>query len=292
MKITDFISPLYCFASPLDKNPAPGSSAPRFRREKALLGAAACMLFSVLNLIAQGQQIFKGRVCVEGGVPTTLAANGQAYTAQCNVIRAKRGAHYLLSDPENKTVYLLDGHKSPRIFAGQRVFVVGSLDKVTATIHVEDILRALPLAVSQAKSVYIDCDACPRGMAAAWLAAFEGLTDWGRFDIVPDPKRADLVFLLSANPYLGDYITRDGPDKRPVRVDITYMDVVDPHTGESLWDDSRRWGSFFVARATKDLIVEFKEELEVEESATKGRFSPLPEYLKRRSSGEAGAEED
>ena len=127
------------------------------------------------------------------------------------------------------------------------------------------MFRALPPKVTQAKSVYIDCDACPRGMAAAWLAAFQALTDWGRFDITPDPKKADLIFLFSANPYLGDYVTRDGPDKRPVGIDITYMDVVDPHTGESYWDDSKQWGAFFVARATKDLIGEFKEELEIEE---------------------------
>jgi len=43
------------------------------------------------------------------------------------------------------------------------------------------------------------------------------------------------------------------------------MDVVDPHTGESFWGDSRRWGSLFVATATRDLIVEFKEELQIEE---------------------------
>jgi hypothetical protein len=60
--------------------------------------------------------------------------------------------------------------------------------------------------------------------------------------------------------------------ERPVRVDITYMSVIDPHTGESFWDDSRRWGSLLVARATKDLIVEFKEELAVEEVA--GKVTP------------------
>jgi putative heme iron utilization protein len=50
------------------------------------------------------------------------------------------------------------------------------------------------------------------------------------------------------------------------------MSVIDPHTGESFWDDSRRWGSLLVARATKDLIVEFKEELAVEEVA--GKVTP------------------
>jgi hypothetical protein len=190
-------------------------------------------------------------------------------TAQCTDAHAKRGAKYVLSNLENKTVYQLDGHQKPKTLAGNDVVVIGTLDKATGTIDVADMFRALPPKVTRAKSVYIDCDACPRGMAVAWLAAFQELVDWGRFDIVPDPRKADLVFLFSANPYLGDYVTRDGPDKRPVSVDITYMDVVDPNTGESFWDDSKQWGAFFVARATKDLIGEFKEELEMEEIAGK-----------------------
>jgi hypothetical protein len=127
------------------------------------------------------------------------------------------------------------------------------------------MFRTLPTLVTRAKSVYIDCDACPRGMAVAWMAAFQELTSWGRFDVVPDSHRADLILLISANPYLGDFVTRDGPDKRPVRVDITYMDVVDPRTGRSFWADSKQWGALLVARATKDLIGEFKQQLEIEE---------------------------
>jgi hypothetical protein len=190
-------------------------------------------------------------------------------TAQCIVRHPKRGDKYVLFNPENKTFYQFDGHKKPKNFVGANVVVIGDLNEATGTIHADNIFRALPPKVTQAKSVYIDCDACPRGMAAAWQAAFQGLSDWGRFDIVPDPKKADLIFLFSANPYLGDYVTRDGPDKRPVFIKITYMDVVDPHTGASLWADTREWGSWRVASATEDLIVELKHQWEIEESAGK-----------------------
>jgi hypothetical protein len=44
------------------------------------------------------------------------------------------------------------------------------------------------------------------------------------------------------------------------------MDVIDPRTGESLWHDSRQWGSWFVTEATRDLFFEFKEQLAVGES--------------------------
>jgi hypothetical protein len=245
--------------------------------KRTIIGVAACVFFGAVSVAAQGQQIFKGEICWVPGGRAAILERSQA-TAQCTDARRKKGATYVLSNPENKTVYQLDGHKKPKTFAGNNVVVVGTLDKATGTIDVAEMFLALPPKVTRAKSVYIDCDACPRGMAAAWLSAFQGLVEWGRFDITPDPRKADLIFLFSANPYLGDYVTRDGPDKRPVGVDITYMDVVDPHTGESFWDDSRQWGALLVARATRDLIGEFKEELEIEEIAGKsGQQVPHPD---------------
>lgn len=110
----------------------------------------------------------------------------------------------------------------------------------------------------------IDCSACPRGLAAAGKAAREALATWSRFRIVEDPKQADLIFMFSANPYPGDYLTRKGPDQRPVKIDRTIMTVIDPHTGEELWSDSRIWGSWRVTSATKDLIDELRSEMEVE----------------------------
>ena len=82
---------------------------------------------------------------------------------------------------------------------------------------------------------------------------------WGRFQLVESPRGADLVFLFSGNPYLGDYLTRDGPDTRPVFIESTIMTVIDANTGGALWTDSRRWGSWRVAGATKDLIDELKD---------------------------------
>jgi len=99
-------------------------------------------------------------------------------------------------------------------------------------------------------------------MAVAEGRALQELQLWVRFQIVHRRDQADLGFLFSANEYLGDYLTRDGPDKRPVWVDFTIMTIVDPHTGENLWSDSRRWGSLRVDHATKDLIAELREQIE------------------------------
>ena len=242
---------------------------PQCLARKASLAILACILCSAPALRAQNGQIFKGEICLDpGGNPEMFSKLQPA--APCPITSAKKRAHYVLANPGSPTIYQLDGSKRFKAYAGNNVFVVGSLDKSTRTIYVNDIFPVLPPVVTRAKAVYIDCDACPRGMAAAWLAAFEALTDWARFDVVAEPRKADLVFVVSANPYLGDYVTRDGPDKRPVKVDITYMDVVDPRTGESLWSGSRQWGALFVSKATKDLIFEFKEELQVQEKLGTG----------------------
>jgi hypothetical protein len=194
----------------------------------------------------------------------SLAAGGGEAMFKGQIVRDQLA--YVLSDPESKVVYHLDNQKMPRAFAAQDVVVIGVLDRSNSTIHVDDIVRALSAQVKQAKTVAIVCDACPRGMAKAKKAALTKMLDWNRFKLVSDPQKADLVFLFSANPYLGDYVTRDGPDKRPVAVDTTYMNVIDPRTGANLWGDYRQAGAWFVASATRDLIVSFREQLEMDEN--------------------------
>jgi hypothetical protein len=249
--------------------------------KKVILGIAICLLFGVLRLAAQEEQTFKGKIteCMCSGAAGNVAMSEEnAPTARCTLACGKSGARYVLADPENQAVYQLDNQRKPKAFAGQNVVVIGPLDKSTGTIHIQDIFRALPPKVTQAKSVSIVCDACLRGMAAANQAASQGLADWGRFDVLADRRKADLIILFSANPYLGDYGVRDGPDTRQVHVDITYMNVIDPRTGESLWGDSRQWGSWFVAKATKDLIVEFREQLEAGDGQAERLLSVMDKY--------------
>jgi hypothetical protein len=216
---------------------------------KALLGIVACVLFGAPNLSAQQEQTFKG-TCL------------------------RTDATYVLSNPVSKAVYKLDDQTKPRAFARQSVVVIGTLNKATGTIHVSDMIRALPQKVTLAKFVYVDCDACPRGMAAAKKAAIQGLMDWRRFTVLRDRHSADLIFLFSANPYLGDYVTRKAPDTRLVSVEVTFMSVINPDTGESLWGDCRKWGSWNVDDATKDLISEFRMHVEANEGrAGKASFA-------------------
>jgi hypothetical protein len=241
--------------------------APNFGSVKTIAAVVVCTLFGVLSLAAQSEA-FKGAItdsmCAGPQGHTAMLKAGESL-AECALACVKTGAKFVLYNPQTKTVYQLDDQAASKPFAARNVLVVGTLNKATSEIHVSEIFSALSAKVMQAKSVYIDCDNCVRGMQKANRAAIEGLTDWKRFTLVQDPQKADLVFLLSANTYLGDYLTRQGPDKRPVQIVNAYMNVIDPRTGASLWAGTSISGSFRVAGATKGLIGEFRARLEAED---------------------------
>jgi hypothetical protein len=225
------------------------------------------LLFGAPGLFAQGEQVFNGQItlCTCPGPGDHAATPGKGKTAlACAVPCANLGPTLVLVDTKNKVAYSFDKQDLPKAYASQDVFVIGVLDKASGTIRVHNVIPDVAPKIKQAKTVAIVCDACPRGMAKAKRAAFEKLTEWKRFTIVPDPKTADLIFLFSANRYLGDYVTRDGPDTRPVHIEITYFNVLDPHTDQSLWGDYDRLGSWFVGSATKDLIDELREMMEAD----------------------------
>jgi hypothetical protein len=136
------------------------------------------------------------------------------------------------------------------------VCLVVCLPGFAKTKKAEEPLRLSP-KILEAKSVYLDCD-CRREMAASVPNALFEMRDWGRYQISPDAQHADLVLLFSMHKYLGDYLTRDGPDKRPATVDYTVLTVIDARTGEALWSDWKRWGYMLVARASRALIRDFR----------------------------------
>jgi hypothetical protein len=115
--------------------------------------------------------------------------------------------------------------------------------------------------ILQAKSVFLDCD-CRKEMASSVRRALPEVLDWGRYQLARDRDHADLIFLFSMNPYLGDYFTRDGPDRRPAIVDYTILTVIDGHTGEALWSDWKRWGYMLVSRASRALVRELRVAVE------------------------------
>jgi hypothetical protein len=97
------------------------------------------------------------------------------------------------------------------------------------------------------------------GSVAVGKNALAQLKKWGKFQVVTDEKQADLIFLLSADPYKGGNIifasgqtgtvengevTKDAVpnfDKQsPTR--YAYLTVIDARTGDNLWSDKHLWG--------------------------------------------------
>jgi hypothetical protein len=108
-----------------------------------------------------------------------------------------------------------------------------------------------------AKSVYFEDRT---GAAHVGEKALAQLKKWGRFQIVTEQKQADLVILLSAQPYKGGQIAISGGQTgtidpngnivmdpapnfnklAPVR--YAFLTVIDSKTEENLWSDSHQWG--------------------------------------------------
>lgn len=103
------------------------------------------------------------------------------------------------------------------------------------------------------------------------------LKKWGKFQVVADPKKADLILLLSADPYRdGELILSGGQTghidsqgelsedrvpnyNRAAPTREAYLNVIDPNTNAKLWNASHVWGGVLTgvnsvgARLVKEL---------------------------------------
>jgi hypothetical protein len=131
--------------------------------------------------------------------------------------------------------------------------------------------------ILSAESVYFDDQT---GAAAVGKKAVGELKKWGRFRIAKDRTEADLVMLLSSDPYMGQNVIVSGGqtgtigpngDVREDRVPTfgklapvryAYLTVIDPRTGEALWSGSHRWGGLLTGfnSAGERLVKEFEKE--------------------------------
>jgi hypothetical protein len=155
----------------------------------------------------------------------------------------------------------------------------------------------LPEQILQAKTVYIDNQS---GLAYIGDRAYDEVSKWGRFKIVNSAKEADVVFLLTAHEYVAGYRTNTTgtsnttgtvDDSGNVRLNgdndstsqtsaqtggVTFMTVLEPKTGNSLWSDRKTWGSgimglAFARSATRSLVKELRERVEEQEADAKGK---------------------
>jgi hypothetical protein len=108
-----------------------------------------------------------------------------------------------------------------------------------------------------AKTIYFDNQT---GSDAVGNNALAQLKKWGKFRVVQDRKQADLIFLLSADPYRGGNIILSNGQTGSVESDghinqdevpnynkqsptrSAYLTVIDPKTGVNLWSAEHLWG--------------------------------------------------
>lgn len=115
--------------------------------------------------------------------------------------------------------------------------------------------------IQSAKSV---CFEDKTGVDAVGNKALAELKKWGRFQIIRDPKQADLILILSVDPYKGGFMITSGGQtgtvdengqidedrvpnyNRQAPVRYAYLTVIDSKTGDTLWSDSHRWGGLLI----------------------------------------------
>jgi hypothetical protein len=126
---------------------------------------------------------------------------------------------------------------------------------VVAPAYGQKQLAQSPRILS-AKTVYFDNQT---GSDTVGHNALKQLKKWGKFQLVTDRKQADLIFLLSADPYRGGNITfasgqtgnvenghvteDEVPNytkQSPTR--YAYLSVIDAKNGYNLWSDRHLWG--------------------------------------------------
>src|SRR5713226_10235517 len=160
-----------------------------------------------------------------------------------------------------------------------QLFVVATLTTLAVPTTAQDQKHStLAPRIVSAKSVYFDDQS---GVAAVGDKTLHQLKRWGRFQVVQDRKRADLIILLSAQQYNGGYLIVSGGQtgtiqdghiemdrvpkyNKPVTARYAYLTVIDPTTGESLWSDSHPWGGLLTGfnSAGERLINRLKKEIE------------------------------
>ena len=134
------------------------------------------------------------------------------------------------------------------------VFILTSL--LAASVVVAQKQLAQSPRILSAKTAYFNNQT---GSDAVGRNALAQLKKWGKFQLVADSKQADLIFLLSADPYKGGniilasgqtgsiddgHITEDSVPNynKQSPTQYAYLTVIDPKTGDNLWSDKHLWG--------------------------------------------------
>ena len=113
--------------------------------KKLIMSMTACVLLAP-GFAGAKDMTFSGEImdsaCAKGGGHESMFKKmGTNDPKECTLACVKGGSKFVLFKAD-KTFYQLDDQKKLEPFAGQKVEVMGTLDKATKTIHVADIKAA------------------------------------------------------------------------------------------------------------------------------------------------------
>jgi len=109
---------------------------------KELPIAIAPLVILMLISFVPSKHSFNGEImdsqCGEMGLHDVVV-NTTKTAKECTIDCVRLGGKYVLYDPATRMAYGLDDQQKPGLAAGDKVEVIGTLDKVTHMIHVIDI---------------------------------------------------------------------------------------------------------------------------------------------------------
>lgn len=116
------------------------------RLAMATAGSLALLLCSV-GFTAAKDMTYSGEImdsqCAKMGSHEAMMKKESVPSEKaCTLGCVKMGGKFVLYNAATKKTYQLDDQKKPMDFAGDKVKVMGTLDKATNTIHVTDIKAA------------------------------------------------------------------------------------------------------------------------------------------------------
>lgn len=106
-------------------------------RKFSMLFALSVVLAGVTFSAQQNTTTYSGEIM--DSRCATMGGHSGKEAKECTLACVSGGASFVLYSPIAQTVYQLDDQKKPAQFAGEKVKVIGTLDKTTKTIHVREI---------------------------------------------------------------------------------------------------------------------------------------------------------
>lgn len=161
---------------------------------------------------------------------------------------------------------------------------VGTLTTASCAFAQKEI--ANPQAIASAKTIYFEDKS---GVDAVGKNALAELRKWGRFQIVEDPQKADLIVLLSTDPEQGGNLIVSGGQTATIdthghveedsipnfnkleNVRHAFLIVKDARSGADLWISSERWGGLLTGfnSVGERLVKEFEKQTQLADQRSK-----------------------